>query len=294
VTVRIAGRFLAQLGEADLEEPPWLETRLRALCDAAREAWPTFEVDDDVLVLAIATRIRHERPLSDELAELNVNELYLVLGCANGDPEAIGAFRLRFVPAIRAAVNHLDRDGTLAAEVEQTISLRFLVGTDGQPPRILQFDGRGTLETWLRICASRIAIDTVRKTRRERDLGDTLVDALQVVSSDFDLLADRHRDDLKAAFREAVTALTSRQRAVLRFHLHDQLTAEQIGIIFGAHRVTVARWLAAIRSELLTGTRAALARRLNITGPELDTVLRLMAGQIASSLDRLLETPPPV
>jgi RNA polymerase sigma-70 factor (ECF subfamily) len=102
------------------------------------------------------------------------------------------------------------------------------------------------------------------------------------------LAKELHRRDLSQAIGEAMAALSPRDRTILRHHVLDDLSSEQVGVLYGVHRVTVRRWLNRIRDELLSGTRKALARRLGLTPGEADSLMRLVQSQVDVSLERFL------
>jgi RNA polymerase sigma-70 factor (ECF subfamily) len=128
--------------------------------------------------------------------------------------------------------------------------------------------------------------------RRHRALANDLA-ARSLLDGTFDdveleALKRRWAAEFKDAFAGAVTSLSSRQRNVLRYHAIDLLTIDQIGALHGVHRVTAFRWLEQARAALLTATRAALKARLDLSEPELDSVLGAIASRLDASIDRLL------
>src|SRR5207244_2979359 len=98
------------------------------------------------------------------------------------------------------------------------------------------------------------------------------------------LLKRQHVAHFKAAFAEAVAALGSSDRVVLRQHLVERLTIDQIGALYHLHRATAARRLARAREALLAATRVALARRLGLPPAELENLLELMASRLEASM----------
>ena len=83
--------------------------------------------------------------------------------------------------------------------------------------------------------------------------------------------------------------LRAEERNLLRFYFLDGMNIDQIGVILRAHRATIARRIAGLRSRLLTEVRAGLVRRLRLPQPDLDSMLRLVGSQLELSLMRLLE-----
>jgi RNA polymerase sigma-70 factor (ECF subfamily) len=90
-----------------------------------------------------------------------------------------------------------------------------------------------------------------------------------------------------SAFEVAVNGLASRERNLIRYQLVDGLNVDQIGALYGTHRATAARWVAAARDELATRTRDELRRRLSLSHQEVDGLIRWVQSQLELSLQRL-------
>ena len=75
---------------------------------------------------------------------------------------------------------------------------------------------------------------------------------------------------------------------MLKQHLVERLTIDQIGGLYHLHRATAARRLARAREALLGATRSALARRLELPLERLVGVLDLLASRLEVSVERLL------
>jgi RNA polymerase sigma-70 factor (ECF subfamily) len=158
-----------------------------------------------------------------------------------------------------------------------------------RPPKIAGYKGAGDLRRWIRVVATRQAIDNRRQHKAEIPLHEDLLKRLPDEGDGAELEHLRHvyRKEFKQAFAAAVAELTKRQRNVLRYHV-EGLTADQIGRMYNVHRVTVARWLSAIRGALLHATRGALRERLGVEHREVDSIMRLIDGEVTLSIDRLL------
>ncbi len=89
------------------------------------------------------------------------------------------------------------------------------------------------------------------------------------------------------AFREALGALPSRSRAVLRHHYVQGESIDVIARRYGVHRSTAARWVASARQLLVTETRRRVRETLHIPERELDSLMDLVASRIDVSLNQL-------
>jgi RNA polymerase sigma-70 factor (ECF subfamily) len=229
-----------------------------------------------------ATFDAHGRP---RLTTLRAGELWIAFGCVEGNAAAITEFERRFAPEITQA---LRRTFELALADDAELKLRerlFLVATD-DAPRLASYAGRGPLGSWLRAAAMRTAIDLMR-ARREVAADPEALGALDKAHPLLAPLKQRYREEFRSAFANAAAQLTDRERALLRYRFLDDLSIDEIGLIYQVHRATVARWIAAIRESLFEATRTNLMTTLDISDSEVDSVLRLIDSQLDVSIEAI-------
>jgi len=68
----------------------------------------------------------------------------------------------------------------------------------------------------------------------------------------------------------------------------DRLTIDDLARIYGVHRATAARWVAAAHEAVLDGCKRALAERLGLSTSELDSIIALVQSQLDISVHRYL------
>src|SRR5262249_22663700 len=102
-------------------------------------------------------------------------------------------------------------------------------------------------------------------------------------------LRERYRADVDAAVRAAIAALGDEPRALLRYSVVHGWSIDRIGALYGVHRTTAGRRVAAARGELSAAIPAELAARLAIPSDEVDSIVQLVQSRINISLERLLE-----
>ena len=255
---------------------------LAALVRAARQAWPAIAVDEAAFAAFIAQRVDDPSGLAPERA----HELFLAFACSVGNRDALDAFDERYLARVPAWVARIDSGQALASEVQQMLRERLLTGT---PPKIAEFRGAGSLEGWLRVAATRTALEIQRAGRRER-LGDVVPDLASEWLDDpeLDYLKPGYARELEVALGEALEALDDRDRAVLGMYLVDGLNIERIGKLYDVHRATVARWISAARDRLYDETRRRLGERLALGSGEFESIARLVRSQVNVSLRRIL------
>ncbi|MFP2934705.1 hypothetical protein ACLESO_58275 [Pyxidicoccus sp. 3LG] len=135
-----------------------------------------------------------------------------------------------------------------------------------------------------------VAVSLKRASVSSMPLDDApLVAELRTADPELALMQERYRPAFRAAFAEALSGLSPRDRNLLRLGLVQNLGVEALGTLHQVHASTISRWLARARQSLLEDTRAGLARRLALSPSQLDSLLRVMDASLAVSLSSLLE-----
>ncbi len=281
----------------DLEVPAELGAALRAALDAARIAWPEIALEAEPFVRFVARKLPETGPVGLALAALRTDELYLTCASARGDARALARVELLCASAIDRAAARL---GAAAAqkkdEIRQRVGERLFVPravADGppQPPRIADFAGRGPLDAWLQVVAVRAAVDLLQQAQgREQPAESDVIERAIGADAGPELayLKQLYRGEFKAAFHEALEALSGRERTILRQHALDGLSIDRLAALYRVHRATAARWVEAARRAVLERTREALSRRLRVGPDELDSVMRVVQSQLDVTLSALL------
>jgi RNA polymerase sigma-70 factor (ECF subfamily) len=278
--------------------PAGFETALRSALEAARAAWPEVELGAEPFVTFVASKLAVDVPAERALSALRADELYLACACARGDARAIAALEPRCASAAGRAVARLGAGAKQKKDdIEQRLRERLLLPraeVDGRsrPPRIAEFMGRGSLDAWLQVVATRVAIDLLRFSPDGPPLADDdeLRDAALGVDGGPELayFKRHYRDEFRAAFREALAALPDRERTLLRQSALDGLSIDRLAALYRVHRATAARWLEAARRNALAQTRLALGRRLRAGPDELDSVMRFVRNELDVTISSLL------
>jgi RNA polymerase sigma-70 factor (ECF subfamily) len=292
---RLAAVFLEHLGaqaRSQLGAGDDLEGLLERAVASAQAARPGIEVPAEAFVQSLATRLSAAKsaPPARALEALHLGDLLLACGCERGDRAALAEFERAFVPDLLAAVKNVDRSGSHADDVLQMLRQKLFVGEPGSAPKIREYSGRGELRRWLRAVAVRAAIDALRGMR-EVPVEDELLDAI-VVPGDHPELANMKRAsaaELKLALREALRALSPRERSFLQQYYLDGATLETLATLYRLTPSTVSRSLAKARATLLGQVRNAVMARLRISGREVDSLLGLVQSQLELSRSMLDE-----
>jgi RNA polymerase sigma-70 factor, ECF subfamily len=260
------------------------QRQVQAFLDKGRAAWSDVAVSAEALAQSLARLQQHDgRHAEDRLA--HAADLYLACACASGDPRALKAFESHFLARVDAFVARINSASEFAAEVRQQLRTRLLVADGNSSPRIASYSGQGPLGAWVRMAATRIALDLQRVRGVHLD-ADRVPDPGERMSPEVHLLRKRYAGEYKAALRQAWTALTVRERSVLRLHFADGNSAEEVGVVFQVHRATATRWISVARQRMMDLTLQIVGERLRLPRAELHSIAQLIRSELDLSISQ--------
>ncbi|MBX7096688.1 MAG: hypothetical protein K1X89_03160 [Myxococcaceae bacterium] len=214
------------------------------------------------------------------------DELELAQACARGDDAALERFEREYLaPTTEALRKKFGAD--TAQEATQRLRLMLLVpAKPGRPPGLLDFRGTGPLKAWLRVTASRLALEVLQSGKLPANYSDAK--AISSRDDELQALATRYGPLLEEAFAAALEGLERRERLALKLHTLEQLPLEKIAAIFHVNASSVSRWLNAARQSLHERTLALLEERLSLSPASARKLLGQLQGEWDVSLRRLL------
>lgn len=256
---------------------------------AGRATWDGIAVDP----ARFASEVERRLATGLSLDELKGADLYIAIACTDGDERAIAAVHTLLASEVRFAASKSTATPEQVADTTAHLSRVLFVDEPDRPAALRAYSGRGELKSYLRVMATRQLVKVVNRGRREvggtdDDFFDRIVPAND---PELSILRERYRDVVDTAMRAGLAALDDRERALLRYAFVNGLNVDAVGKLYGVHRATAARWVAAAREQLGVRIREALAQRLNIDIEEVDSIVRLVGSRIDVSLDRVLCAP---
>ncbi len=243
---------------------------------------------EHIWVLAQRLGMSHEAfaalklPRIDE-PPVDLEGLILAAACLAHLPAALQMLDEQLLPSVRDTLRRRATPSVVDDVLQQT-RIKLLLGT---PPALAQYAGKGPLQSFLRTVALRL-LSNLEATQKPFESDETLAAVPDVAEIEAGLVRGDQQIHFRHAFREAVTALTPKERALLRLSLLDHLSIDEIAPLYQAHRSTIARWLTEARQTLAEQTRTALARRLGLEGEALESLLRSVQHRFDLSLTSAL------
>jgi RNA polymerase sigma-70 factor (ECF subfamily) len=252
---------------------------------AGRAAWPGVRLEKAAFVERVQAL-----DLTPEDLTARASDVYLATACLARDPAAVLAFERAFLAPVPKLLTRVALSPHQEDELRQQLRIRLLVGPS---PRLAEYRALGPLGGWVRVCALRLALDLKLGAEAHRGDSDAL-DALMGGAPGAEALidAEHYRGAFQAALQGALTTLTAREKTLLRLHFLDGMNIDSLGALFQVHRATVARWLVAIRTQLLDRVRQTLSIDLGATSSEAQSLVRLLRSEVQVSIVRILGDEP--
>lgn len=275
--------MLPGVGDAGTERSAW-----QAAYAEARRAWPAVTLGYQVFAAHVEGFVTPGPP---DIA--HAAELFLACACGQGDARALAMLEDSYLTPARGFLLRLDRRPEFIDEVIQELRTRLLLG---ERRRILHYGGRGPLIAWLRIAATRIAIDLLRAAKPAGVETSEVEELPQAdLGPEVQMLREAYRDLFAEALSASVGELSVADRTLLRRHMVDKLTLEEIARPYGVHPATIARRLAGIREEISESVRLRLAagHRDHGGATSLESVAQAIRSEVQISLTALLASAPP-
>ncbi len=255
---------------------------------AAAARWPEIELEGaafDEYVRQRAAALGEREPAPGR-APPQIESLFLCCACARGDQAACRVFQQTYVTVVRRAIARIEPDRHFVDEVAAQVFDKLLVGPE---PRVTRYSGRGELSAWLKVVASRAAIDA--KPRRAGNDEEPLPSTAELVMSmspESMVLTRTHAQNITDALQSATARLDLKEREILRLHYADGLNIDEIGALHGVHRATVARWLQRARATIDSAVREELLAKHGLDAAEVASLIHGTSGILQETLRALL------
>lgn len=257
---------------------------LEPLLQRGAQAFPSIRLPPERFLEFLQRHLAPDSLEAGALDRLHGHELYLVCAYGLGDRAAHQILDAEYLPGVRRALVRLRATDDAIEEVLQAIR-HVLVEMQNPHAERRGYSGRGELAGWLRVVAVRLLGRSHRRAQRHRSLDEAALELLPLGAEPEDSLARHaHRQQLAEAFREAVAALTSRERNLLRYHYVSRLSIDQIALIYCIHRATAARWLQRAEERLAAATSDRFRRRVPVGEDSAQRLLALVHSQLSLSV----------
>jgi RNA polymerase sigma-70 factor (ECF subfamily) len=216
----------------------------------------------------------------------NAADFYLCCACASTQSEACELIERQARDVLIGAIGRVNSDPEFIQDTLQAFWERLLADNAA---RLVGYSARGPLNAWLRVSASRFAVDRLRAERRHVHYRSELLEAITEGGSgpESKLLRARFAGGFRSALARAFKGLSPRDRNVLRLSIGGQLSVDGIGRAYGVHRATAARWLVQAKTKVFEFVQSELAgENAKLTETEMNQIAHLMGQELDFSLSQ--------
>jgi RNA polymerase sigma-70 factor, ECF subfamily len=199
---------------------------------------------------------------------LHIEELVLARACACGHERAWEDFMARYREKLHDAALRITKEDSRARELAGSMYADLYGASSrdgGRVSKLSYYNGRGSLEGWLRTVMAQRHVNEYRSNRHTVSLEEETEAGRQFASTA--TLAPNNSDPrLAAAIDEALASLSAEDRCVLAYYFLDDLTLARIAAMLRVHESTISRRLEKLVRQLrkdiiLRLTRKRMSRR---------------------------------
>lgn len=228
-----------------------------------------FAMDRAAFAAMLAQVVKQAGPGGDAAADmrflesLRVEELVLARACAAGNERAWEVFLTRYRNTLYESAYKIAATESTGRELADSLYAELYgVDSKGQQrtSKLLYYQGRGSLQGWLRVVVAQEYINRYRSARRETSLDAAVEDGAQFTAPEPEPVAFDSR--VEAAVAEELAALDPRQRFLLSAYYLDHRTLAEIAKLQAVHESTISRQL----ERITTGVRKSMRQRMMKTG----------------------------
>lgn len=233
----------------------------------------------------------YERDLTaSELDSTRIEDLYLACACAQGDNTAVALFCQRHGPELRRVGGKVLGVAVVDDFMQAALSHLFVRNEDA-PARIASYRGTGPLRSFVRMVATRLAIDRRRSARGEQV--EPVVELDEQLLGDLGPMGKMEGIEVKrllaTALGEAMEQLRPTERRALRMRYLLGFSVARTAQALGLHEVSVSRLVRRVRTQLLQQIQRSLA---SVTGVQSSSALAAFGRSLDVSLAHWLRSQP--
>ncbi len=194
---------------------------------------------------------------------LHLQELALARACAAGNEKAWEVFLTRYREKLYDAARAITREDTSARELADSIYAELYGISERGGERVSKlayYNGRGSLEGWLRATLAQAYVNSIRRGRREVSLEERQEAGQQFAAADGPAQSTGDPRIAQAA-DEALATLAAEEKYILAAYYLDGRTLADIARTLRVHESTISRKVEKITAAVRKNIVAGLVRR---------------------------------
>jgi RNA polymerase sigma-70 factor (ECF subfamily) len=246
---------------------PRAEVRAFAAAHYEASGAARFGIDQGGLAAMLAELVLQFAVAADEvgldvfLATLRLDELVLARACMAGNDQAWELFLTRYRNTLyETAYKVAGEESAARALADSLYAELYGVNDKGEQrtSKLRYYQGRGSLQGWLRTVVAQEYVNQYRRTRRETSLEAVMEEGKQFAAATPEMSAVDRR--MESATDTELAAVTSEERFLLASYYLDRRTLAEIAKLLRVHESTVSRKLERATTALRKRIRKRLMR----------------------------------
>jgi len=288
---------------------PQLRSAIERHCRHALETSPDIQLDLELFIEKVAAVLMRRFPRQSGWQELDAattqfldslrwGELFLTTACASGDGAAWQAFHLRYHGVIQKAARHCTENASEAQELsESMMSDLFLpvsTASGTKTNKIGQYDGTGSLEGWIKVVVTRMAIDQIRRSQKQISLEEldgeleSRAGIQQQIVSTVGVDIPAASKMFVASLNHAMNQLGTQDKLILSLYYMEDLSLKEIGRLIKVHESTVSRTLDRLKKQLRKSVERHLRDRFRVHAAEVAQLIEVAHLEVDVDLKKVL------
>jgi RNA polymerase sigma-70 factor (ECF subfamily) len=224
-----------------------------------------FGIDQAAFAAVLTQVVLQTGTLGDDAAELRflaslrVDELVLARACADGNERAWETFLTRYRNTLYESAYKIVRTESAARSLADSLYAELYgVDSKGQQrtSKLSYYQGRGSLQGWLRVVVAQEYVNQYRSVRREASLDAALQDGAQFTAPEAEAAVADPR--VEAAVAAELAGLDAEERFLLAAYYLDHRTLAELARLQGVHESTISRKLERITADARKRVRKRL------------------------------------
>jgi RNA polymerase sigma-70 factor len=275
----------------------------------AQQTFPDVRLDLQAFVQKVAAVLEKHLPQRSNEAEFNLTktqfldnlrweELFLTTACASGDEAAWKTFHSRYHAVIQKAARYCAENNSEAQELSDSLmsDLFLPISTESgkKTNKVGQYDGLGSLEGWIKVVVSRLAIDQIRRSQRQVSLEELETDPASLrgggresgCGNDIDL--PKASRMFSASLNHAAEQLSAQEKLILSLYYLRDLNLKEIGRTLRVHESTVSRTLDRLKKQLRKSVERHLREHFQVRAAEVPQLIEMAHLEVDVDLKRIL------
>jgi RNA polymerase sigma-70 factor len=210
----------------------------------------------------------------EAFARIHHEDLFLAIACSRDDRVAWEHFADSYLPLLRHFAEQACGNPSEAEDIAQEITAKLL--TDKR--RLAGYNGRGSLNGWLRVAVAHAAVDRFRRTRRQVSLDGLQENGIQAAfigpekSDEEDALDSRWGPVISGITGECLQGFPARDRLFLVLYHLQGVPLKDLGRQFGISEATASRRLDRMRREIRKKVEKELRKKHGLRSSEMQSL----------------------